>query len=457
MNSWIINAAPAAETAKRMVSPANAHSGQAAPSIRPRQLRTPLVVHALLFASIVLAFSTSLASAQELFRHTVPREENLESAEIQTENLPYTIKKGEFRLLATPSLELDWVDNVNLSHHNAISDVILRPLLQLDGSYPLTHRNLLRFSVGVGYDIYLDHSEFDALRLLSGSEVSFDTYIKDFVINVHDRFRYIQDPAEQAAVASTARFGGLYNTAGVSATWDRRDLLLGLGYDHDNFLATSGEFDYLNRASEILTSEAGFRVNPAIITGPEAGGSFTRYDKPFLNDNTGYNVGAFAEWRPGRYFRVRAHAGYAAYLFDQTSTQIRAEDRDSWYARLTITHELGEAFSYSLDLGHEIRLGTDADSIEAWYARPGIDWRLIKNLRFRAYLGYEHGDQGRAGQGGGVVETYDWLGLGFNLSHPITKNLAASLRYRLTLRSSDIADREYTQNLVGLILAYECK
>ncbi len=293
----------------------------------------------------VLALTSAEVSAQELFRTVVPRQTESQSRDLDLQNLPYTFKAGDFRLLVTPSVELDWVDNVNLSHNDALQDWIFRPLVQFDASYPISVRNLLQFKVGIGYDVYLDHSEFDALRLISGSEFSFDTYIGDFVINVHDRFNYIQDPAEEAAVASTARFGGLFNTAGVSTTWDQQDLLLGLGYDHQNFLASSSEFDYLNRASELLSAEAGFRVHPRILLGTEAGGSFTTYERSSLNDNTGYNAGVFAQWRPGEYFRAEAHAGYAAYLFDQTSVplgerdRLRAQDRDSWYASIRVTHQ----------------------------------------------------------------------------------------------------------------------
>ena len=42
----------------------------------------------------------------------------------------YTFKKGDFRLLATPSLGLDWNDNVRTSEQNKESDFILRPMLQ---------------------------------------------------------------------------------------------------------------------------------------------------------------------------------------------------------------------------------------------------------------------------------------------------------------------------------------
>jgi hypothetical protein len=43
------------------------------------------------------------------------------------------------------------------------------------------------------------------------------------------------------------------------------------------------------------------------------------------------------------------------------------------------------------------------------------------------------------------------------LSYPLMKKLLLSLNYRLTLRSSDIHDREYAQNLVGIKLSYQPK
>ena len=55
---------------------------------------------------------------------------------------------------------------------------------------------------------------------------------------------------------------------------------------------------------------------------------------------------------------------------------------------------------------------------------------------------------------GGLTETFDWFGATFSLSHELTKRLMLSLNYRLTLRSSDISNRGYTQNLVGLLLTY---
>lgn len=402
----------------------------------------------------LIILASPVAPAQEALRNSMAGAVPAVAGELRPESLPYTLKTGDFRVLVTPSLQLDWNSNVTLSKTNTLQDFILRPLVELDGSYPIGQRNLLRFDVGIGYDQYLEQTEFSALRLLSGSELAFDAEVKDFRFNVHDRFQYIQDPAEQPSVAATGRYGGLDNTAGMSGAWDLRDVVLTLGYDHQSFVAISSDFDHLNHRSELFVARVGFRPHPTISVGVESGESLTAYRRDFLNDNQGYSGGVFADWNPGTSFRVQASGGYCGYSLDKQAQVIQAMNGETVYVTLTVTHSISDAVNYRLRAGHELRLGTSADLIEDSYVRPSIKWEIIKHLSFTSYLGYEHGRQGPATQTGGLSETYDWLGGGLIFSHPITKRLVAGLSYRLTLRASDEADREYAQHLLGLRLTY---
>jgi predicted porin len=115
------------------------------------------------------------------------------------------------------------------------------------------HANsLLNLNVGFGYDKYFQHDELSTWRVDSGSELSFDIYVKDFSINLHDRFQYTQDSASQSAVAGTAEYGSIENTAGLLVTWDLSDVTIGLGYDHLNVMSPAQRFEYLDRASEMF-------------------------------------------------------------------------------------------------------------------------------------------------------------------------------------------------------------
>jgi hypothetical protein len=370
----------------------------------------------------------------------------------QSESQPYTVKSGDFRLLVSPSLGLEYNDNVTVSDGHQQEDFILQPLLNLTATYPITRANLLRLNLGIGYDYYFEHSKYSALRLNSGSELSFDVYVRDLWINVHDRFSYVQDPGSEAGVVGSAQYGGLDNRAGLTTTWDLQDVVLTLGYDHQNYISSASEFEYMDRASELLFGRAGFQVNPRLIAGLEATGSFTAYDQPVLNDNTAYSIGAYADWQPGSYFHLQPRAGYTAYMFDQTSHIMKAVDQDAWYADLTLTHTVSQAISYSISAGHELRLGIQADSIEDTYVRPSVTWNFIKNFAFTTSGSYEHGTQGAGTRN--FQETYDWFNAGLSLNHSITRKLSGSLSYRYTYRSSDSASRDYTQNLVALRLTY---
>jgi hypothetical protein len=405
------------------------------------------------FMIIVLLLARSAAS-QEALRSSMAGQVAAEARRLRPESVLYTFKSGDLRLLVTPSVGLDWNDNVNTSDTDPDDDFILRPMLQLGLNYPITQHNLLNLNVGLGYDYYFQHDELSTWRLTTASEFALDFYVKDFWFNLHDRFSYVRDSSQEAAVANTADYGNFENTAGLSVAWDLQDVTLSAGYDHLNVISSENQFQSQDRASEMVLARAGFKVHPRVITGVEGTASFTRYDEPLLNDNTGYSLGAYADWQPGSYFRLQPRGGYSTYKFDQTSQVIRAEDQDAWYLDLTLTHQPTEVLSYSLSFGHELRPGVQSDLIEDTYARWNGNWNIIKDVNLNTLLSYEHGEQGATTASGSFDETYDWFGGGVGFSYAFMNAASVSLNYRFTLRASDVASREYTQNLVQLQFSY---
>ena len=415
---------------------------------------------------LVLAIigSSHLAVAQEGLRNFVAGDQAADMRRLRPESLPYTFKAGEVRVLTTPSLGFDWNDNINLQQDNAQSDFIVRPLLGINLTYPVTQHNLLQLNGGVGYKQYLQHNELSGVYLQSGSELSFDIFVQDVRINLHDRFAYTQDSASEAAVAGTGQYSDIHNTPGLLVSWDLHDVTLSLGYDHENTFSPGNQFQSQAKSSDLFLVRSGLRIHPQLTAGVEATASFTRYDEMILNDNSSYSAGAYADWQLGPAFHVLPRGGYTFYNFQDTSQSsagistsgsISTADLGSWYAGLTVTHQLTEVVSYSLSAGHEVRLGVQSDAIEDWYVRPSVDWKIIKNLGLQTFLTYEHGNSGMGNIQGNLTEIYDQFAGGLSLNHPITDRLSLALNYRLTLRSStSTANREYTQNLVSLVLTY---
>lgn len=414
------------------------------------------------------------AAAQEALQNMQAGQSAAESRTKQMQNQDYTFKKGDFRLLVTPSMAAQWNDNVNLSDTNQMDDYILTPAVGIVSSYPLTQRNILFLDVSIGYDRYLNHpslSTFD-INSSSGTGVSFDIGIKDVTLNLHDWFSYSQNvtqnsntgsAAQNGTIANSDNYGTFQNTAGLSALWDLNQVTLSAGYDHQNVIATSGQYDNVNHASELFFLRSGFQVHPQVNVGVETTATLTRYSGNGassgnqLNDNDAYTVGPYVTFRPGQYIQLTARGGYTTYQFQQTSSTIQTSSQDSWYAGLTFSHQPTEAISYSLTAGRDVALGTQSDLTEDWYVRPNITWNVIKDWSLNTGMFYQHGTQGTGNVSGNFSENYDWYGGSVGLSHALNSRFTLGLNYRLTFRSSDQPNNGYTQNLVGLQLTYHPK
>jgi hypothetical protein len=434
----------------------------------------------------LLLAATFSASGQEALQNMLAGD-NAAAARNQqmqgSQSQDYTFKNGDFRLLVTPSLDLQWIDNINLSQTNVMADFIVMPAVEIAASYPWSQRNLLYLDVTAGYDWYLMHPQYSTFDLnsSSGTGLSCDFAIKDFTINLHDRVGYSQGVGQygsgptagsaltantanayaastaNGAVANTATYGTFQNTAGLSGIWDLNQATLSLGYDHQNVLATSGGFDEDTHSSELLFVRAGFQVHPKVTAGLESTANYTTYEQAVLNDNDAYTIGPYVTYRPDAFLGITVRGGYTINEFQNTSTVIQTASQNSWYAGLSITHQPTMAVSYSLDAGREIQPGIQSDLLEDWYVRPNVTWQIIKGLNLVTFLFFEHGDQGVGSVGslpGNANGTFDWYGGGFSLQHALTSWLVVGLTYRLTLRSSGTPNDSYTQNLVGIQLTY---
>ena len=212
------------------------------------------------------------------------------------ENQPYTARWGELNLLAGASLG-GRVERQRKPFPPCSPGRFYRPPDGERGCL-LAGDRYQRAEVfdRVGYDAYTRHTEYDQVVISPGSQLSWDVKVKDFTLNLHDIFYYQQDPTMDGAVSDKARFGGFYNTLGVSGTWDLHDVVLSLGYDHFNFIASSS-IRVSHRASDFVFFRAPSRSTPAPASGSKPPAAPPSTDQPVLQDNFTYSLGAFvARW-----------------------------------------------------------------------------------------------------------------------------------------------------------------
>ena len=85
------------------------------------------------------------------------------------------------------------------------SDFIFRPSVNLDAVWNLTELNTLRFSLGLSYAKYFNHSQFDTRGVLlsPNSELAISVHVGNNVfVTLRDRFSYQEDPYDIPTISN---------------------------------------------------------------------------------------------------------------------------------------------------------------------------------------------------------------------------------------------------------------
>jgi hypothetical protein len=417
---------------------------------------------ALLFLGMLSAFSISVF-AQDAIRPSLAGQDAYEARQEDVSRIPYNLLVGPVRLRVGATVGVEYNDNINYAEVHTEDDVIVTPNLTLDMIWPVTQLNTLRVDLGVGYSFYLDHSgnNTDYLLVAPKSQIAFDIFVGDFRINLHDKMQLQQDPVQEGALSNVTDYGRFENTAGVSVLWDLNKLLLQVGYDHYNFIATNSDFDYLNRNAEMVGGSAAFIVNPTITVGAEGNAVFTRYDNQsgglgVLNDNEDYSVGGFVEVALTNNLKVRAAGGYQWINFDQNFVTFffgpfafnfpDHKDLADYYANILISHRFNAQISQTLSAGHENQLGVNSNYITLNYVRHTVSWNILRNTLVSTEFFFEDAEE----SGGIINESFQRIGGAVTLGYQLTPHITLGVRYQGTSKDSDVFLRDYNQNRVSV-------
>ena len=249
----------------------------------------------------LLAFAKNVHS-QEALRLSLAGESVTEALH-QAENT-----SGFYNLLLGPTawrflagLSADYNDNVRLQQQNHEGDFIFRPNFKTQMQWPVTEKNSLDFSLGIGYLDYLQHRDLNQLYINPGSGISFDIYIGDFAINLHDRVSVTQNTYENPAANGNGIKARLENTTGTSVAWDLNKAVVTAGYDHANYMPLgSSQPQPADAASENLYINGGLRLRPEILMGVEAGGGLISYGQ----SSSAVSPNAM-QWNAGGFGRIQ--------------------------------------------------------------------------------------------------------------------------------------------------------
>ena len=391
--------------------------------------------------------SATTVWAQDAVRPSLAGEAASEARRQDVDRLPYNLMTGPVRFRVSATMGIEYNDNINYAEVNEQEDVILHPQINLNAIWPITQINTLTLDIGLGYSIYLDHSDANTNGLLISpqSQVAFDIFVGDFRINLHDRFSIQQDPIAEPVVSNSVDYGRFENTVGTSVLWDLNKIVLTLGYDHYTYISTTDNFEYLDRNAEELMGSAQVAVSSTTNVGVETYFVHNYYDETVLNDSDTFSAGAFVESQITNNLRARVAGGYQMIDFDNSGTVNDFTDVEDYYVNLLLTHRINSAIRQTISAGHENQLGVNSNSIRLNYVRHTVTWNIIRNTLLSTEFFYEDANE----SGGFIDEHLHRYGGAITLGYQLTPHVTLGLRYQYTQKESDVVLRDYTQNRVS--------
>ena len=364
----------------------------------------------------------------------------------------YNLAVGPLRLNLAAGVGLEYNDNINLSDHDRQSDFIFRPSLNVDTVWQLSDLNTLRFSMGLSYAKYFQHTEYDTRGILfsPNSELAMTVMVGQVSLTVRDRFSYQEDPYAIPTISNTAVFRRYENLAGVQADWDMNSIThLTLGYNHYNLWAIGDTFAESSHSIDTVFLRPSLKVAPAASVGIDASASFIQYDNNVFNNGKSILVGPYVDWALTDSTRLYAEGGYQDYLSDGGGEIGNVGDNNSYYIKTEVDNRLTDFFNQRLSFSKTIEAGYTSQYYELWHVEYAADWKLTPDFTFDPILFYEHY---RAS--GGATENGDRFGTDLGLRYTLTPSVTLGADYRFVLNDSNVVDSSYYQNMVLLSMFY---
>lgn len=402
-----------------------------------------------LFIALLLGVSVE---AQETVRSSAAGEGNAVN-HTPSEGGAYNIKAGPILFKMAAGVNTSFNDNINLSETGAESDFIITPNISVNANWPVSAINNLSLTLGLGYSKYINNPSADSkyVNIAPDSGLNFNVFVGDFKFTFFDNFSFQQDPVDEIALANVTTFSRFSNSVGMNVDWDLNDVVLTAGYSHNDFIPMSDSFKYTESSSETFTQRTSFTITPTITAGLSSSLSFTNYSQDFLNNNWTVMSGPFATIQLSPKLSLNATAG-AQYINSKTDGAVGDSTGTvtSWYSSLGLTHEINNYINQTLTLSKSNPTGLNSDFVGLFSIQHSVTWQIIRDVSLSTNEFLEYGED----SGGTLAENTLRYGGGINLGYTLTQKTSLSLGYTHTERDSDVAGRNYSQNVVTLGASY---
>lgn len=407
-----------------------------------------------IFVCIFIGALTNMidhAQAQGIDRESLSGESVAEQLRQSTVDQAYNLRLGPVTLRAEADITTSFNDNINLAKTGRLADILITPSLAVQAEWKISDLNTLNFNLGIGYQSYLSHSQYNSLLLSPDSEARFNFFVGDVAINLHDSFSYQEDPTQIGQLSNETRLSRFQNDAGAGATWDLNAFILQLDYDHTNLWVTQSVYDYLTNQSDTVSPKITIKVDKTIDTGISASFSDVRYEQNFQNDYITFSFGPFVTATITDNLSVSAQGG--GYFSDYSTGGLNGDSQNiaSYDGSVGVNHRINKAIHESLTAGREFLPGLTSNFTERTYVNYTNTWQATKTINVGGNLWWENLNDSDAVQ----RETSNRYGAGLNLDDNLSDHATLSFNYQFILKDANPSILSYYQNLGTVGLRYQ--
>jgi hypothetical protein len=391
-------------------------------------------------------------------------------------------KIGDVRFTMAVGVGVEFNDNVNLSQYHRQSDIIIRPSISLDAYMRLSDRNILRFSLGVGYARYLDHTEYNTDGVLISPSTALEYTLglgPKVLLSLRERFAYQEDIFDIPVLSNAAKYARYENQVGLQLQWDpNTQIRAAVGYDHYNLWTKEEIFNTQDRTIDTVFFKPSYEIVSTVRLGLNASYSFISFDSDERHDGDSLLVGPFVQWKISQDIDLFAEVGFQSISFDgdYTPTTLINEftkDRnftaeqeafvrragtdtdtsnDSYYIRLELNHapNAGDRFRERLSGSKTLEVGFFTNYYDIYHVEYAFDWKLFANKKteISPTVFYEYYETS-----GGVAEEAHRVGAALGIRQYLTNSITLGLDYRFIYKDSNFDGFDYYQNL-GFVSVY---
>lgn len=381
----------------------------------------------------------------------------------------YNFRLGLVDFVVAAGIGVEFNDNITLASSDEISDIIIRPEVNIEGVLRVSELNTLRFGLGLGYAKYVDHSEFDSDGVIISPTSALVWSVKagDVTFTVSERLSYQEDPFALATLSNTATFKRLENQAGFEIDWDATEYArVSVGFDRFDLWAKDDSFTSQDRSINTVFIRPSVDVGPRLTVGVNGSVSWTSYKENIQADAQTILVGPFVQVKVSDVTDIYAEVGWQQSNYDGATIQqletrdangavvnpllVDDEDSKSLYFKAQISNRPSENFRHSLTASRTSENGLGSNFYDLYHFEYSADWRIRENTSITPVVFYE-----TYKTSGNLQEDASRLGLALGIHHMLSNSLTIGLDYRFLTKDSNRSDSDYKQNLGMFSLYYK--